>query len=79
MHNIDSFPAAIHSSVRTIVAERIQGKSYWWSVEHDTGATEFHCTAGLPPEAYFSVLLGGAQATSVPLDPLQALESTSTR
>jgi type VI secretion system protein ImpM len=77
--SIDAVPGAVHASARAIVAECVRGKSYWWSVAQDTGAAEFHCSAALPPEDYFSVLLGGSRTTElVSLDPLQALDSAGT-
>lgn len=34
------------------------GKSIWWKVSPYTGKAQLHCFTGLPPENYFSALLG---------------------
>ncbi len=77
--SLDALSGAATASARAIVEACTRGKSYWWSVAPESGATEFHCSAGLPPDDYFSVLLGGAGvAETVPLDPLQALDAAAT-
>jgi type VI secretion system protein ImpM len=38
------------------------GRSLWWSVARESGATQLHCLTGLPPEEYLSVLLQGGDA-----------------
>jgi type VI secretion system protein ImpM len=80
--SIDALSEAAAASAREIVASCTAGKSYWWSVAHESGATEFHCSAGLPADDYFCVLIGGErcpQAETVPLDPLQALDAAAAR
>lgn len=78
--SIEALPAAAKGAARAIVAECTSGKSYWWSVAHDTGATEFHCVGGLPPDEYYTVLLGGSRPPeALPLDPLLAFDSPAPR
>lgn len=78
--SIDALPAAATAAARALVSELTAGKSYWWSVAHDTGATEFHCASGLPPDAYYTVLLGGSgMPDAPPLDPLLAFDSPASR
>ena len=34
------------------------GKSFWWAVSPEAGSTQLRCFTGLPPENYFSAMLG---------------------
>ena len=81
--DIEDLAGAASAGARAIASACTAGKSYWWSVAQDSGATEFHYSAGLPPDDYFSVLLGGSriapQADVVSLDPLEALQAAATR
>jgi type VI secretion system protein ImpM len=80
--SIDDLAAAASAGARAMAVSSIAGKSCWWSVAQDSGATEFHYSAGLPPDDYFTVLLGGprvAVADALPVDPLQALDAAALR
>jgi type VI secretion system protein ImpM len=54
------------------------GKSFWWTVSPETGATAVHCAPGLPPDDYYAMLLGasaqapGEAPSQLSQDPLQA-------
>jgi type VI secretion system protein ImpM len=54
--------AIVDASARALLSEAVAGRSFWWSVAAEEGATELHCASGLPPESYFEVLLRGADA-----------------
>jgi type VI secretion system protein ImpM len=59
--SVDALIATIDAAARMLYAARSSGKSFWWSVSQDSGATETHCCVGLPPHDYFTVLLGGSR------------------
>jgi type VI secretion system protein ImpM len=85
--SVDSLSGAASAAARTYVSSGWSGKSYWWSVDQESGAAEFHYAAQLPPDDYFTVLLGGSRIEStpaapadvLPLDPLQALDAAASR
>jgi len=69
----DSISTVMDGAARTQHAARVAGKSFWWCVGEESGTTEMHCSAGLPPEEYYVVLLGGSrEGAAVPADPLLA-------
>jgi type VI secretion system protein ImpM len=79
--DIEDLAGAASAGARAMVSACTVDKSYWWSVAQESGATEFHYAAGLPPDDYFTVLLGGSRAPeaaeSVSLDPLEALDAAA--
>ena len=80
----DNLAAAASAAARVFVTNATFGKSCWWSVDRESGATEFHYSAGLPPDDYFTVLLGGSRVEAAPVntlsvDPLQAFDAASAR
>jgi type VI secretion system protein ImpM len=84
--DIEDLAGAASAGARAVVSACMADKSYWWSVAQESGATEFHYSAGVPPEDYFTVLLGGSRAPeatssaeALPLDPLEALDAAATR
>jgi type VI secretion system protein ImpM len=81
----ESLAGAASAGARVLVAESASGKSYWWSVDQESGAAEFHYSAQLPPDDYFTVLLGGSRVSEgpdagdpLPVDPLQAFDAAAT-
>lgn len=71
--NIESVSAVMNHSARAMYGSKAYGRTFWWSVARDSGATEIHCSAGLPPENHFSVFLGGLRVPeAVSSDPLKA-------
>jgi type VI secretion system protein ImpM len=69
-----SIAAVMDAAARGMFEATTAGKTFWWCISEESGATETHCSAGLPPESYYSVLLGGARASDpIPADPLKAL------
>jgi type VI secretion system protein ImpM len=82
LSSIDELAAAASAGARAIAISSAAGKSCWWSVAQESGATEFHYSAGLPPDDYFTVLLGGSRVAAtdaLPVDPLQALDAAAAR
>jgi type VI secretion system protein ImpM len=68
-----SIAAVMDATARGMLETSTAGRTFWWCISDETGATETHCSAGLPPESYFTVLLGGARASEpIPADPLKA-------
>ena len=68
-----SIAAVMDAAARALFEAGAAGKTFWWSPSDETGATETHCSAGLPPDSYYAVLLGGARANeTIPADPLKA-------
>jgi type VI secretion system protein ImpM len=57
-----SLTAIAEASAHALLTGSVAGRSFWWSVSAEEGATELHCARGLPPETYFEVLLRGADA-----------------
>jgi type VI secretion system protein ImpM len=74
----DALAGAMAATADEIGSEAFTAKSLLWSVAHDTGVTEFHCSTGLPPDDYYAVLLRGPLETT-PLDPLQAFDEMERR
>ena len=80
----ENLASAAVAAARVFVTSATAGKSCWWSVDQDSGATEFHYSAGLPPDDYFTVLLGGSRvetagADALPVDPLQAFDAAAAK
>ena len=82
--SVSSLGAAAAAAARHLVMSAAAGKSCWWSVDHDSGAVEFHYSAQLPPDDYFTVLLGGSRVSAAPdaavnvsVDPLQAFDDAA--
>jgi type VI secretion system protein ImpM len=74
-----SVAAVMHGAARALFSASTTGKTFWWSIAQDGGATAFYCSSGLPPEDYYAVLLGAARARESPaaadalsVDPLKA-------
>ena len=68
-----SIAAVMDTAARGLFERIAAGKTFWWCISEKTGATETHCSPGLPPETYYTVLLGGARAAeTIPADPLKA-------
>jgi type VI secretion system protein ImpM len=80
--SIDDLAAAASTGARAVAIASAAGKSYWWAVAQESGATEFHYSADLPPDDYYNVLLGGSRVAltdAATLDPLQALDAAALR
>lgn len=60
----EELPAAIEAAARELLAESASARSFWWCVAPESGASELHVCAGLPPPAYFSVFLRGHTGVS---------------
>lgn len=84
--NVANLYGAARNAARAYVTAASAGKSCWWSVDQESGAAEFHYSAQLPPEDYFTVLLGGSRVRAdggtpdaLPVDPLQAFDAAASR
>ena len=84
--SVANLGGAATAAARHLVTSAAAGKSCWWSVDHESGAVEFHYSAQLPPDDYFTVLLGGSRVSSaadaaatLSLDPLQAFDAAAAR
>jgi type VI secretion system protein ImpM len=69
-----SLTAVVDASARALLSAALAGRSFWWSVAAEEGATELHCARGLPPESYFEVLLRGADAAQAMNVDVQVLQ-----
>lgn len=70
--SVNELEAAVDATAHTLYSHRTSGRTFWWSVAPESGAIEKHCCNGLPPDDYFSVLLGGSAMLTATSDPLQA-------
>jgi type VI secretion system protein ImpM len=84
--NVGNLYGAARNAARAYVTAASAGKSCWWSVDQESGTAEFHYTGQLPPDDYFTVLLGGSRVSAEPnatavlsVDPLQAFDAASNR
>ena len=84
--NAANIYGAARNAARAYVTAASAGKSCWWSVDQESGAAEFHYSAQLPPDDYFTVLLGGSRVSAAPdagvqlsVDPLQAFDAASSK
>ena len=84
--SVASLAGAASAAARLHVTAAASGKSCWWSVDQESGAVEFHYSAQLPPDDYFTVLLGGSRVSAdagaddpLPVDPLQAFDAAAAR
>ena len=80
----ENLAAVASAAARVFVMSAAAGKSCWWSIDQESGAAEFHYSAGLPPDDYFTVLLGGSRVEAaggdaLPVDPLQAFDAAAAR
>jgi type VI secretion system protein ImpM len=55
-----SLGSVVNAAARAALAQAIEGHSFWWCVEPDSGAAEIHSARGLPADDYFVVLMRGA-------------------
>jgi type VI secretion system protein ImpM len=55
--NAEFFAADLKRSAEILLAARVNGRGFWWSVKDQSGAIDLHCTPGLPDPAYYAVLL----------------------
>ena len=53
----DSLTELFEAATEDIFITAGSGKSIWWKVHFETGATQLHCFTGLPSENYFATLL----------------------
>jgi type VI secretion system protein ImpM len=58
--SVHALDAAIQASAGLTLGAIARGRSFWWCVEQQSGATELHCTSALPEADYYAVLLGSA-------------------
>lgn len=73
--SVDSVAAVMEAAARAFCVSSACGKTFWWSVAQESGAAETHCSVGLPPDEYFTVMLGGSGMAEAPTsDPLAAFE-----
>ena len=54
----DALVAAMHRTAGLTLGAVARGRSFWWCVEQQSGATELHCAPALPDSDYYAVLLG---------------------
>ncbi|MBV6388437.1 MAG: hypothetical protein JNIBNLAF_00029 [Nitrosomonas europaea] len=53
----NSLTELFETTADNLLTTRGFGKSIWWNVSPETGATRLHCCTGLPPANHFALLL----------------------
>ncbi|HEX2830688.1 MAG TPA: type VI secretion system-associated protein TagF [Burkholderiales bacterium] len=84
LSSAENLASAASSAARLFVMTAVTGKSCWWSIDQESGAAEFHYSAALPPDDYFTVMLGGSRVDAagggaLPVDPLQAFDAAAAK
>jgi type VI secretion system protein ImpM len=84
--SVTNLGGAAAAAAQVYVTAAAAGKSCWWSVDEESGAVEFHYSAQLPPDDYFTVLLGGSRVSAAPdaagtlsVDPMQAFDAAAAK
>lgn len=54
---VDLLPGLFGTAADNLFATLGSGRSIWWNVSPETGATRLHCCTGLPQTSHFSMLL----------------------
>jgi type VI secretion system protein ImpM len=61
----DALVSAIHGGTPASFGDSVIGRSFWWCVEHDSGAAELHCALGLPDVDQYTLLLRSLPASGM--------------